>query len=93
MPIYCRAYRLQQLTPFPGWAPGSGSLEDANAEQLLFLWEDLTVTRSCFDQSDVVFNQVTPEWREFCKSVLQFEVPEDLRRARPGREEVQVDGE
>ncbi len=80
MPIYCRAYELQKLREFRGWSDGCRSLDDAPADQILFVWEDLTVTRSCFDQSDVVYDDLTPEWKEFCTTVLDFKVPEDLRQ-------------
>lgn len=27
---------------------------------------------------DVVFDQVTPEWKDFCEHMLEFAVPDDI---------------
>jgi len=41
----------------------------------VFLHQDLTVTSSMWHNEDVVFDNVTPEWQEFCHTVLNFRVP------------------
>jgi hypothetical protein len=35
----------------------------------------------------VIFDDVTPQWQEFCKTTLNFEIPEDLRYAYEQGEE------
>lgn len=92
MPIYCRAYELRKLSEFSGWSEGCRSLEGAPPTQILYLWEDLTVTSSCFDSATVVYGARTPEWERFCAAVLQFEVPEELRQPAPAGVAAGLDG-
>ena len=44
----------------------------------VFIHQDLTVTRSMWENEDVIFNQISPEWRDFCARELGFKVPDDL---------------
>jgi hypothetical protein len=39
------------------------------------LHQDYTVTDGIFSGENVVYEDLTPEWIEFCKNVLKFEVP------------------
>ncbi|HEY6807132.1 MAG TPA: hypothetical protein VI306_26385 [Pyrinomonadaceae bacterium] len=41
----------------------------------LYLQENFVVTDDIFIDENIVFDQVTPEWIEFCKNTLAFEVP------------------
>ena len=54
----------------------------------MFLHEDLTVSRSCFDQDDIVFDAASPEWEAFCRDVLKFDVPVWSEEAAAAREEL-----
>lgn len=89
---YCKAYHLGDLRKFPDWseptpgADGSGS-EGASEESeddaltdasIVYVHQDFTVTRSMWHGEDVVFDDVTAEWRAFCASELEFAIPEDL---------------
>jgi uncharacterized protein len=91
--IYCKAYRLTDLRQFHGWtdigtsAPqeesGSGRQAEGQDEAMsddgvVFLHEDYTVTKSVWPGENLVFDQVTPEWKVFCTDVLNFKVPDDL---------------
>ncbi len=90
MGSYCKAYPVGRLREFGGWSektenlrpagePGAGgdagprSLGD---EDFLYLQENFTVTDGIFLDEAVVFDQVSPEWVEFCKNTLRFEVPD-----------------
>jgi hypothetical protein len=42
---------------------------------LFYLQEDFVVTDDIFIDENIVFANVTPEWIEFCKNKLKFEVP------------------
>jgi len=80
MSRYCKAYPVTALTEFNGWNPKPLS-DDKDAEEPLhpdyvFLQEDYTVTRGVFVDEQVVFDEVTPEWRRFCQEVLQFTLPD-----------------
>jgi len=49
--------------------------EDDALRNYLFIQEDYTVTRDIFINEEVVLAEVTPEWAEFCRQELHFEVP------------------
>jgi len=100
MPKYLKAYHLKDLRQFPGWkepasapaaqntpptAAGQAESEDLNDETVVFVHENFVVTKSCFDDKDVIFDAVSPEWQIFCKEQLSFEVPnweEEAARVR-----------
>ena len=89
---YCKAHYLKTLRQFPGWSeskinwkesaagkngddkPG----DDLSEDSIVFIHQDLTVTRSMWHSEDVIFNRVDSEWEEFCARVLNFKVPDDL---------------
>lgn len=89
---YSRAYSLKDLRQFPGWpqepegaaAPGAQNGDGAHGEaapeedEVAFLHSDFTVTKSMWHGEDVIFDRVTPEWKEFCENVLGFRVEDDL---------------
>jgi hypothetical protein len=82
MHMYCKAYLLKDLRQFEGWSEkyqeGEEQLPD---DHLGFVWDDFTVTKAALsgDQHGYIYDNVTPEWKAFCKDVLNFEIPEDLR--------------
>lgn len=85
MPQYQKAYQLKDLRGFPGWhedryasgASGtSESREPLTDETVVFVHESLVVTHSCFDDEDIVFDELSPEWEAFCQETLKFEVPD-----------------
>ena len=47
-------------------------------DDVVFLHEDYTVTQSIWSNENVIYNDVTPEWQNFCNTVLEFKVPDDL---------------
>lgn len=87
---YCKAYQLAALRQFPDWKEnitngtenGNGAANGSGGQfaedDIVFLHQDFTVTRSMWHNEDVIFDQVTPEWKEFCTNVLDFKVPDDL---------------
>lgn len=78
---YCKAYYLRDLRRFEGW---SENAEDGDASEALgedsivYLHHDFTVTRSMWHGEDVVFEDVSATWKEFCEGKLEFAIPEDL---------------
>ncbi len=68
----------------------SAAPEEINDDTVVFVNEELVVTRSCFDTEDVVFDDVTPEWKSFCKDVLHFEVPDWEAESRQVREHLKT---
>lgn len=82
---YCKAYEITKLMEFPGWtehvknveAPTSGDGKIAKEQALgdfYYLQEDFTVTDGIFLDENVVLDAVTPDWIEFCRHTLKFEV-------------------
>lgn len=47
-------------------------------EEIAFLHQDYTVTQSMWHGENVIFDQVTAEWKEFCAGALKFKAPDDL---------------
>ena len=47
-------------------------------DKIVFIHQDFTVTESMWQGENVIFNSVTPEWKEFCAGALAFKVPDDL---------------
>ena len=79
---YCKAYKLGDLRQFNGWSEKREENEvELTDESICYLWDDFIVVRSPVQDKGVVFDTVTPEWREFCTTTLHFEIPEDLRYA------------
>lgn len=85
---YCRAYHLKALRQFSGWVEKREENEpEPSDEDIVYLWDDFTVVKSpIIAHQDLLFDRVTPEWREFCADVLQFALHEDLRSADEHRD-------
>lgn len=89
---YCKAYQLSDFRQFPKWkemnaaaeakqqktASKEGKNEAYGDNDIAFLHEDHVVTKSIWRAENVIFDQVTPEWKDFCDKVLRFRVPDDL---------------
>jgi len=88
---YCKAYMLPRLRQFAGWSESSSNArkeeKPVEGKQVLvprqltdqdhlYLQENLTVTDGIFIDENVIFDNVTPEWEEFCKNELSFEAPD-----------------
>lgn len=87
---YCKAYPIPRLREFNGWSENAqntrrekrqidGSEVEAPREltddDFLYLQENFTVTDGIFLDENIIFDNVSPEWVEFCKEQLKFEVP------------------
>ncbi len=77
---YCKAYSVGALEQYPAWQPKAVQPreDDGIPAEIVFIQEDYTVTRGVFLDENVVFDEITPEWKLFCEQVLQFRIPEDL---------------
>ena len=100
---YCKAYHLKDLRRFGSWAESSINRSEKlnnesvdrevdsatlSDEQIVFLHQDYTVTQSMWHNEDVIFEQVTPEWKRFCEEDLQFKAPDDLDLIVPSKSSV-----
>lgn len=88
---YCKAYPIKRLREFSGWTENQQNLRTEKVtvdgkevetprtitdEDFLYLQENFVVTDGIFIDENVIFDNVTPEWQEFCKSSLDFQVPQ-----------------
>jgi hypothetical protein len=82
---YCKAYPLYQLRQFPGWIerPDNARMirREVDGETVeiarqltdadyVYLQRNFTVTDGIFIDENIIFSDVTPEWIEYCRSVL-----------------------
>src|SRR5215470_5282033 len=75
---YCSAFHLKDLRRYPAWAENDINDAKLTGDDVVFLHEDYSVTRSIWANEDVVFNKVTEQWKDFCNNELRFAVPDDL---------------
>lgn len=82
---YCKAYPLGQLRQFPGWTERPENarrirkevdgeiVEEARAltdEDYVYVQRNFTVTDGIFVDENIIFCDVTPDWIEFCQTVM-----------------------
>lgn len=90
---YCTAYHLGDLRRYPEWtektletkkADGKKGSEPAveievlTDEDVVFVHQDYTVTKSMWAGESVIFDNVTEQWKHFCDQELRFVVPDSL---------------
>lgn len=77
---YSKAYHLKALRAYSNWQEKDREDKDElNDETIVYLQDNFTVVKDVFEEEDYIFDTVTDEWKQFCASELQFEIPEDLR--------------
>lgn len=88
---YCKAYPLEAMRQFSGWhendeafrkredesANGNGSDND----HIVYLQENYVVTDGIFIDENVIFDEVTDAWIEFCQKTLNFQLPAESLKA------------
>jgi hypothetical protein len=87
---YCKAYPVARFREFSGWTENTQNMrkekqegdgneaeaaEQSTVRDYFFLQENFVVTDGIFLDENVIFDDTTPEWIEFCKNSLGFEVP------------------
>jgi hypothetical protein len=55
------------------------SPRDLTDDDFLYLQENYVVTDGIFKDENVIFDDTTSEWVEYCQRVLGFEIPEYAR--------------
>jgi hypothetical protein len=80
---YCKAYPLNMVEEWPEWkSKMKPNVEIAHvndgdtATDYVFIQENYQVTAGIFIDEDILFDDVTAEWREFCENHLKFQLPE-----------------
>ena len=88
---YCKAYPITRLRAYSGWSENAANVRpekkttdgeeveverQLTADDHLYVQENHVVTDGIFKDENIIFDEVTPEWVEFCESELEFEIPE-----------------
>jgi len=90
---YCKAYPAKRFREYPKWTervnsprkdsqgPDISTSESSaiNDETPLFLHETFVVTRGIYFDEEIIFNRVSPEWKQFCVLTLEFGSPQFLQ--------------
>lgn len=87
---YCKAYSIEDFSKFSQWTERSENLRKETKEidgkeveinreltdnDFLYLQENYAVTDGIFQDENIIFDNVTPEWKDFCNNTLMFEIP------------------
>jgi hypothetical protein len=87
---YCKAYLIKTLRQFGQWIEKSENtrvekqhIDGQEVEvkrvlkddDFLYLQENYVVTDGIFKDENIIFDNVTPEWKDFCQKNLGFEIP------------------
>ena len=87
---YCKAYLAQSFREYPGWSEKKENVRKDKKEvdgkevevdreltddSILYLHDSYVVTDGIFYDINIIFDNVTDEWKEFCHSKLAFEIP------------------
>jgi hypothetical protein len=90
MGSYCKAYLAKDLRQFPGWTENKANVRkekkevdgkeievdrELDDESILYIQENYVVTDGIFKDENIIFDNVTDEWKQFCHETLQFEIP------------------
>lgn len=90
---YCKAYMIPSFRAFSDWTENSENARKENdaprqltEADFLYLHDNFIVTDGIFIDENVIFANVTPEWIDYCKNVLKFEVPNFASASTPKSE-------
>ena len=102
---YCKAYLAKQFRAYPGWSENAANVRKEKKEvdgkevevdrmldddSILYLQENYVVTDGIFKDQNIIFDNVTDEWKQFCHRTSAFEIPVyepiEIQRAEPGRD-------
>lgn len=88
---YCKAYPIERFREFSGWTEKAENARkeketvdgqeietprELTEDDFLYLQENYVVTDGIFKDENIIFDDVTPEWIEYCQQTLAFEIPE-----------------
>src|SRR3954453_818537 len=87
---YCKAYLAKQFRAYPGWSENAANVRKEKKEvdgkevevdralddeSILYLQENYVVTDGIFKDQNIIFDNVTDEWQQFCHQDLASETP------------------
>lgn len=89
---YCKSYPLSRLRQFSDWhekAENARTIRKEVAGEMVevprqltdddyvYLHGDFTVTDGIFIDENIIFDEVTPEWKEFCGHLVDVVQPKE----------------
>ncbi|HEY0513516.1 MAG TPA: hypothetical protein VGH73_16520 [Thermoanaerobaculia bacterium] len=99
---YCKAYLAKQFRQYPGWSENAANVRkekkevdgkeievdrQLDDESILYLQENYVVTDGIFKDQNIIFDNVTDDWKQYCHEQLAFEIPVyepiEIKRAEP----------
>ena len=100
MSSYCKAYKLKDLRKYPHWTEKAENArkeknndgtesekpQKLTDESILYLHDNYIVTDGIFDDKNIIFDDVTDEWKEFCTKELNFQIPEFVTQSQEKNE-------
>lgn len=87
---YCKAYLLKNLREFSQWNEYAEEIKreknlvdekeveierNLTEDDIIYIQENYVVTGGIFKDENIIFEYVTPEWKDFCTKNLNFEIP------------------
>ena len=96
---YCKAYPIERLREFGRWTERSENMRreknkidgaeveverQLTSDDFLYLQESYVVTDGVFLDENIIFDDVTPEWKDFCHHTLGFKIP-DYKSVKPSK--------
>jgi hypothetical protein len=77
---YCKAYSANDLRKYPQWreriSPAlirlEAGAENEKGSEYFFIHDDYVVRSGVYLEENVVFDDVTPSWKAFCETALNF---------------------
>ena len=85
---YCKAYTLAAVRQFAGWQENVKGFRKSEADStnedrpsddhIVYLQENYAVTDGIFIDENIIFDDVTDAWKEFCQNTLKFELPHSV---------------
>jgi hypothetical protein len=91
MGAYCKAYYLRDMRKYTGWKENIRNVREEKKEvdgkeikekrilrddSIVYLQENLVVTDDVYKEENILFEEVSPEWEEYCKNELNFMIPD-----------------
>ena len=96
---YCKAYLASSFRAFPSWTEKTDKLRKGKKVvdgkevefdrtliedgDILYLHDSYVVCDGIFNDENIVFDNVTEEWKNFCKQTLGFSIPEYKQKNTP----------
>ena len=101
---YCKAYHLREMRKYSGWAENAENARKEKKEvegkeieeirtltddSIVYLQKNYVVTDDVYKEENILFNEVTPKWEEYCIRELNFEIPNNDIPPKIGNKEKQ----